>query len=56
MRPESSSGFHGHDGIREVMRGRNDSFDDYTVTTGEIRDYGDKVVSLGEISGLIQGV
>ena len=53
--PENSSGFHGHDGIREVMGGWGDSFDDYTVVTDEIRDLGDTVVTLGEISGMIKG-
>ncbi len=49
--PESATGFHGHDGIRDVMRGWNDSFDEYALAPGEIRDYGDKVVGLGELSG-----
>jgi ketosteroid isomerase-like protein len=46
---------HGHDGIREVMRGWSDSFDEYTITLAEVRDLGDKVVALGELSGLIRG-
>ena len=37
------------------MGGWNDSFEDFTVATGEIRDLGDKVVALGEISGIIRG-
>ena len=49
--PDSVSGFNGHYGIREVMRGFTDSFEEYTVTAGEVRDHGDKVVGLGEISG-----
>ena len=53
--PESANGFRGHDGIREVMAGWSDSFDEYTVATNEIRDCGDKVVWLGEISGRIRG-
>ena len=53
--PESSSGFHGHDGIREVVGGWTDSFDEFTVTVGEIRDLGDSLVALGEISGIIRG-
>jgi ketosteroid isomerase-like protein len=53
--PESADGFHGHDGIREVVRGWTDSFDDFEVTIGEFRDHGDKVVALGEISGIIRG-
>jgi len=53
--PESSGGFQGHAGIREVMGGWSDSFDDYTVAIGEIRDLGDKVVGLGEFSGSIRG-
>jgi ketosteroid isomerase-like protein len=53
--PESATGFHGHDGIRDVMRGWSDSFDEYTVANDELRDCGDKVVALGEIAGLIKG-
>ena len=53
--PENASGFHGHDGIRELMGGWSDGFDDYTVVTDEIRDLGDTVVALGEISGMIKG-
>ena len=37
------------------MSGWNDSFEDFTVATGEIRDNGDNVVALGEISGIIRG-
>jgi ketosteroid isomerase-like protein len=53
--PGSSGGLYGHDGIREVMRGWTDSFDDYTVVLDEIRDLGDTVVALGETSGTIKG-
>ena len=53
--PESADGFHGHDGIRKVMGGWTDSFDDFAFVAAEIRDCGDKVVSLGEISGTIRG-
>jgi ketosteroid isomerase-like protein len=53
--PESSSALHGHEGIREVMGGWTDSFDDYTVVLHEIRDLGDTVVALGETSGTISG-
>ena len=53
--PESAGGFHGHDGIRDVMRGWNDSFDEYSVATDELREHGDKVVGLGAISGRIRG-
>lgn len=49
------STLHGHDGIREVMAGWSDSFDHYTIATHEIRDLGEKVVALGEVSGLIRG-
>jgi ketosteroid isomerase-like protein len=45
--PENASGFHGHDGIRDVMGGWSDSFDDYTAVFDEIRDLGDTVVLLG---------
>ena len=53
--PDSADGFRGHDGIREVMAGWSDSFDEFAVVTTEIRDCGDKVVWLGEISGRIKG-
>ena len=53
MRPRARW-VHGDDGIREVMSGWNDSFEDFTVATGEIRDNGDNVVALGEISGIIR--
>jgi ketosteroid isomerase-like protein len=53
--PDSVSGFDGHDGVRDLMRGFTDSFDEYTVTAGELRDHGDRVVGLGELSGRIRG-
>ena len=53
--PGSSNGLYGHDGIREVMGGWTDSFDDYTVVLHEIRDLGDTVVALGETSGTMKG-
>jgi len=53
--PESADGFHGHDGIREVVGGWTDSFDEFTVTVGEIRDLGDSLVALGEIAGSVRG-
>ena len=40
--PDSSSGFHGHDRIRELTGNWNDS--DFTVVVHEIRDLGDTVV------------
>jgi ketosteroid isomerase-like protein len=53
--PDIASGFHGHDAIRELMKGWTDSFDDYSVVADEIRDYGEKVVVLGEMAGHIKG-
>ena len=53
--PGSSHGLYGHNGIREVMGGWTDSFDDYTVVLQEIRDVGDTVVAVGETSGTIKG-
>lgn len=52
--PEATTGFRGHDGIRELMGGWNDSFDGYAVATHDIRDLGDKVLWLGEASGTIK--
>ena len=53
--PESPGGFHGYDGIRELMAGWNDSLDKFVIVAHEIRDLGDNVVALGEISGKIKG-
>jgi len=53
--PDSADGFRGHDGIREVMAGWSNSFDEFTVATTEVRECGEKVVWLGEISGRIKG-
>ena len=53
--PGSAGGLHGHDGIREVMAGWTDSFEDFSLVTNELRDLGDKVVWLGQISGTIKG-
>jgi SnoaL-like domain len=36
--PESPDGFHGHDGLREVVGGWTDSFDEFTVAVGESRE------------------
>ena len=53
--PESPGGFHGYDGIRELMAGWNDSLNKFVIVAREIRDLGDNVVALGEISGKIKG-
>ena len=53
--PDSADGFRGHDGIREVMSGWRDSFDEFAIVTTEIRDCGEAVVWLGEIEGRIKG-
>ncbi|MBN1527588.1 MAG: nuclear transport factor 2 family protein [Thermoleophilaceae bacterium] len=53
--PDSADGFRGHDGIRELMAGWSDSFEEFTVVTAEIRDCGERVVWLGELSGRISG-
>jgi ketosteroid isomerase-like protein len=53
--PENPMGFNGHDGIRELMRGWNDSFDDFTLVAREILDLGDTVVALGEVSAIVKG-
>jgi len=50
-----ASELHGHAGIREVMQGWDDSFDDWSIRIEEIRDLGDTVVGLNEISGTIRG-
>lgn len=53
--PASSGGLEGHGAIREMMAGWTDSFEDFAVTTDEVRDLGDMVLWLGEISGTIKG-
>jgi ketosteroid isomerase-like protein len=53
--PFSRDGLRGHDGIREVMAGWIESFADFAVTTDEVRDLGETVVALGEISGTLRG-
>ena len=53
--PENRDGYRGHDGIRDVMSGWFASFNDYAADAGELRDFGDKVVSLGRMSGSIKG-
>src|SRR5215210_2308990 len=53
--PENPTGFNGHAGIRELTRGWNDSFDEFTIVPHEIRDLGDTVVALGEVSGIVKG-
>lgn len=53
--PENQDGFRGHAGIREVMDGWFESFDDYEAWTDEIRDCGDEVVALGAMSGTMKG-
>jgi ketosteroid isomerase-like protein len=53
--PDNSTVFRGHDGIRELASNWTNSFDDYTLAAHEIRDLGDTVVALGEVSGKIKG-
>ena len=53
--PESQDGFHGHAGVRELMAGWFASFDDYVARPVDFRDLGDRVVTLGEMSGTIKG-
>jgi ketosteroid isomerase-like protein len=53
--PDYPSEFRGHDGIRELAGNWTDSFDDFTLVAQEIRDLGDTVVALGEVSAKIKG-
>jgi ketosteroid isomerase-like protein len=53
--PENRDGYRGHDGIRDLMNGWYASFDDYSAEADEIRDFGDRVVALGRMSGSIKG-
>jgi hypothetical protein len=53
--PESQAGFRGHDGVREVMGTWLSSFDHYVIEPHEWRDLGDRVLMLGEMSGVIKG-
>jgi len=53
--PVGADGLQGHDAIRELMAGWTDSFEGFAVATQEVRDLGDRVLWLGEISGTIKG-
>lgn len=53
--PESAGEYHGHDGIREIMRGWAESFDEYEVEFEQVRAVGGSVVALGVNSGKIKG-
>jgi ketosteroid isomerase-like protein len=48
--------YYGHDGLRELLHGWTDGFEDYTPTIDELRDAGDDVVVwLGHNTGRIRG-
>lgn len=52
--PENADGFHGHDGIRDVMGGWRDSFDEYRLPRRRCATTG-SVLWLGEISARMKG-
>ena len=54
--PGGSDGLHGHSAVRELMAGWTDSFEGFAVVTDELRDLGDRVLWLGEMSGTDQGL
>ncbi len=45
----------GHDGLRRVMGGWTDNFDNFQFLANEYRDLGDRVLMLGETAGQIKG-
>ena len=49
------SAFRGHDGFRRTAACLRTSFDDFALRIEEFRDFGDRVVELGEMTGRIKG-
>ena len=47
--------YHGHDGLRRLDRQWRDNFDDFGFDAQELRDAGDAVVSLHELTGRTKG-
>ncbi len=43
--------YHGHDGLRELTRQWEESFDDFGFDVHDLRDAGDSVVALLEMTG-----
>jgi ketosteroid isomerase-like protein len=47
--------YHGHDGQRKLTRQWEESFDDFAFVVVDVRDAGDSVVALLEITGRVKG-
>ena len=47
--------YHGHDGVRKLARQWEEIFDDFGFDVHEIRDAGDSVVALLDMTGRIKG-
>ncbi len=47
--------YHGHDGLRRLDRQWRDNFDDFGFDVRELRDAGDAVVCLNELTGRTKG-
>lgn len=52
--PDDSE-YHGHDGLRKLTRQWTDNFDDFGFEVRELRDAGDSVVALLDMTGLVKG-
>ena len=47
--------YHGHDGLRKLTRQWTENFDDFGFDLHELRDGGDAVVALHELTGQTKG-
>jgi ketosteroid isomerase-like protein len=48
------SEYRGEDGVRRLSAVWTDTFDDFAIQLGEIRDLGDRVILLGETTGKVK--
>jgi ketosteroid isomerase-like protein len=47
--------YHGHDGLRKLLRQWSENFDDFGIDVRELHDGGDTVVALTELTGQTKG-
>jgi hypothetical protein len=48
--------YRGHEGLRAMMSVWTESFEDFQIVASELREAGENVVMLGEITGRVKGV
>jgi ketosteroid isomerase-like protein len=53
--PDGAEPRTGHQGVRELMAAWIENFDEWEPVIEEVRDLGDRVLVLGEMSGRIRG-